>query len=513
MYSIQGNKLLVPATKRLLHSTANLLYSVKQCEVFETADVCDKIKSPSVVVIGAGMAGLSAAEALIDNDITEVKILEASSIPGGRIKSCRFGSDIADLGAQWITGSSISNTALNLAARENLIGNPSVHLYDHKSGVFMGGNGRPINPAVSKHACITFEQILKQAAISKTSGSLMNYLSLRIEKELYGFPEHQRKDAAHTMYGLTNKLKNRWGAELSSVSANLFHIFRPLHGETCGVPQGFISILAPLLKKIPNENILYSKIVNNICWDDDQQARVKITTCDGRIFLADYVIVTVSLGILKAFSKTLFTPRLPKEKECAIECLGYGNITKLFIQYKNPFWVHNTGPIKLAWPAGDAVDDAWYKGIDSIHELPSSSDILMTTVSGKHANEVERMENDEIVHNITHFFRKFTNNPTIPYPSSILRSEWHSSKFFLGSNSYMGIHSAKGHLRDLASPVPSSECGCPVIPKIYFAGEATHKKFFSTVNGARLSGLKVARSIIELTKELGGPPPNCKTSN
>ena len=42
---------------------------------------------PKVVVIGCGMAGLSAAAQLTDSGLFDVTILEAQSKPGGRIDS------------------------------------------------------------------------------------------------------------------------------------------------------------------------------------------------------------------------------------------------------------------------------------------------------------------------------------------------------------------------------------------------------------------------------------------
>ena len=58
----------------------------------------------SVVVIGAGVAGISAAVKLIENGFN-VKILEASDRVGGRIHSVPFGSngEKIDLGAQWVS--------------------------------------------------------------------------------------------------------------------------------------------------------------------------------------------------------------------------------------------------------------------------------------------------------------------------------------------------------------------------------------------------------------------------
>lgn len=48
----------------------------------------------------------------------------------------------------------------------------------------------------------------------------------------------------------------------------------------------------------------------------------------------------------------------------------------------------------------------------------------------------------------------------------------------------------------------------PVAPILLFAGEATIPGHYSTVHGARLSGIREAERIVQLTKRYGGPPGN-----
>lgn len=44
-----------------------------------------------MVVIGAGLAGLAAAKALLEQGFTDVTVLEASSHIGGRVQSVKLG--------------------------------------------------------------------------------------------------------------------------------------------------------------------------------------------------------------------------------------------------------------------------------------------------------------------------------------------------------------------------------------------------------------------------------------
>uniref|UniRef100_A0A8C6RVG0 Spermine oxidase n=1 Tax=Nannospalax galili TaxID=1026970 RepID=A0A8C6RVG0_NANGA len=75
---------------------------------------------PRVVVIGAGLAGLAAARALLEQGFTDVTVLEASSHIGGRVQSVRLGHATFELGATWIHGSQ-GNPIYHLAEANGLL--------------------------------------------------------------------------------------------------------------------------------------------------------------------------------------------------------------------------------------------------------------------------------------------------------------------------------------------------------------------------------------------------------
>lgn len=60
-------------------------------------------KEDSVIIIGAGLAGLTAADEILRaNPEAEVTVLEAMAEPGGRTKSVQINGATFDLGAQWV---------------------------------------------------------------------------------------------------------------------------------------------------------------------------------------------------------------------------------------------------------------------------------------------------------------------------------------------------------------------------------------------------------------------------
>jgi spermine oxidase len=59
---------------------------------------------PRIVIVGAGLAGVTALAELLDNGYRNVVLLEAQNRIGGRIETVPFGANVADLGAQWVHG-------------------------------------------------------------------------------------------------------------------------------------------------------------------------------------------------------------------------------------------------------------------------------------------------------------------------------------------------------------------------------------------------------------------------
>lgn len=62
--------------------------------------------------------------------------------------------------------------------------------------------------------------------------------------------------------------------------------------------------------------------VTKIKWDNlsgENMNKVAVECSDGSVYIADHVIVTVSLGVLKDRGQSIFQPALPTEKLNAIK--------------------------------------------------------------------------------------------------------------------------------------------------------------------------------------------------
>ncbi|XP_009758572.1 polyamine oxidase 1 isoform X2 [Nicotiana tabacum] len=101
----------------------------------------------SVVIVGAGISGLTAAKVLSENGMDDVMILEASDQIGGRIRKEEFSGVTVELGAGWIAGvgGKQSNPVWELALQSNLrtcfsdYSNARYNIYDHSGKIFPSG--------------------------------------------------------------------------------------------------------------------------------------------------------------------------------------------------------------------------------------------------------------------------------------------------------------------------------------------------------------------------------------
>ncbi|MEO1748071.1 MAG: FAD-dependent oxidoreductase [Pseudomonadota bacterium] len=75
-----------------------------------------------------------------------------------------------------------------------------------------------------------------------------------------------------------------------------------------------------------------------------------------------------------------------------------------------------------------------------------------------------------------------------PKPLGYIRTNWSRDPYAYGSYSFIAKHAKKRQTRDLAEPINN---------RIFFAGEATHPDYNSTVHAAYESGLMAAEAILE----------------
>ena len=124
---------------------------------------------------------------------------------------------------------------------------------------------------------------------------------------------------------------------IDDLSLNMYGSYETLQGSNVTIPRGYTGIIEALQAKIPNERLLLHHTVTTINYElsPSDKHPCKVLCSNGGIFLADFVVVTIPLGCLKADMKTLFSPRLPEWKETAIMNWGFGTVNKIFLLFDN----------------------------------------------------------------------------------------------------------------------------------------------------------------------------------
>ena len=274
----------------------------------------------------------------------------------------------------------------------------------------------------------------------------------------------------------------------------------------------FIIKFISLQKKVPNplmevkvmNKVLMNKSVINVKWNPESDDERVIVCCkDGSVYNAHHVICTASLGVLKKHHETLFIPQLPEVKRKAIECIGFGTIGKIYLEFEKTFWPTDVNVwcgYSFLWSQTDleevcGTDKEWLQGIFSFFRVDAHPNVLSGFISGKYSKIFEEMSYEQIMEDCIWLFEKFLcKSVTIKKPIGIKTSKWLTNENFLGSYSCPSTTTSINVTpEDLAKPLMSNA----EKPCIMFAGEATHSTLTGLGNAAIETGWREGQRIVD----------------
>ncbi|XP_052052050.1 peroxisomal N(1)-acetyl-spermine/spermidine oxidase [Apodemus sylvaticus] len=493
-------------------------------------------RSPRVLVVGGGIAGLGAAQRLCRHRAApHLRVLEATAGAGGRIRSERCFGGVVELGAHWIHGPSQGNPVFQLAVEFGLLGEKE--LSEENQLVETGGHvALPSMSRTSSGTSLSLELVTEMASlfhelIDQTreflnkSGTPMasvgEFLKKEISQQVANWTEDE--DTKKLKLALLNSFFNIECCVSGTHSMDLvalapFGEYTVLPGLDCTLAGGYQGLTNGILASLPKDTMVFDKPVKTIHWNGSFQEAafpgetfpVLVECEDGACLPAHHVIVTVPLGFLKEHQDTFFEPPLPDKKAEAIRKLGFGTNNKIFLEFEEPFWEPDCQFIQVVWedssPLQDTAlppQDAWFKKLIGFLVLPSfeSSHVLCGFIAGLESEFMETLSDEEVLLSLTQVLRRMTGNPQLPAAKSVLRSRWHSAPYTRGSYSYVAVGSTGDDLDLMAQPLPTDGTGTQL--QVLFAGEATHRTFYSTTHGALLSGWREADRLIGLWDSQG----------
>ncbi|XP_043473443.1 peroxisomal N(1)-acetyl-spermine/spermidine oxidase [Leptopilina heterotoma] len=480
-----------------------------------TEDSVDDRKICKILIIGAGMAGLSAANHLLKNSEPDFLILEARERIGGRIVSTQVGNEKVELGANWIHGV-LGNPIFELAMANGLIDIINVPKPHKVVATMEDGKQLPF-PILEEiyEAYVCFLRRCEEYFLSSYSppegiNSVGAHVSLEVELYLSSLPPENRRIRQLLFDCLLKRETCITGCDsMEEVDLLEMGSYAELQGGNISLPCGYSSILAPVAKHIPRDRILSRHHVTKIRWrtkdpgENEKNTLIQVECENGKKIEAEQLICTLPLGVLKEKAQEIFDPPLPIYKLQAIDRLMFGTVDKIFLEYERPFLNPGISEVMLLWDDRKLTDEekqdlskTWYRKIYSFTKI--SDTLLLGWISGKAAEYMEKLSTTEVSDVCTTILRRFLNDPYIPVPKGCLRTSWHSQPFTRGSYTSMAIGASQIDIESLARPLIEPN---ETKVKIAFAGEHTHSSFYSTVHGAYLTGRTAAQLCLETRKK------------
>jgi len=413
----------------------------------------------TVVIIGAGVAGLMAGRMLHDAGYT-VTLIEARDRIGGRVWT---DYDLApypiELGAEYIHGANVLTWQwIKRYKLKTMEAEDDDSMYMHRNGKIQ---------LFSDEAYEEWEEELWEVAEEwAESGEPEVDLHTLLELD-DGDPETAR--------WMNSLFAPDYGADLNQIGNKSF---MEATYEDDGTEDGDFRLVdgyARLIERLATDlDIRLNTPVKHIQYAENN---VQITTSTDDMIEADRVIVTLPLGVLKAGDVT-FDPSLPDDKQTAIQTIGAGKVNKIILGFKEFFWQDNMNALFTT------LDSQlwWRPGWGRKNEQP-----ILTSFAGGQAGENQsQMSEAEAIENSLKDLSQVYGRDISKLLSFGKFINWGADPYSKMSYSFNAIGSAG--MREILSQ--------PVGKTLYFAGEACNPIRPGTVHGAMETGQHAAEHII-----------------
>jgi monoamine oxidase len=424
----------------------------------------------TVVVIGAGISGLAAARVLTEEGYSVI-VVEARERIGGRIWTSHEWPGVPlDLGATWIHGSDdnpIAELARELEATTVVTNYENTWLWDT--------DGREVDDEEHNEIDNRFVEMLDDLDSERDDMDDLDEDDVALGDAIEDWIDDRQPDSTtirQLAYSVNTAIEHEYAADVADLSFYYFDGGDAFDGDDLLFPDGYSQIVHGLAEGL---DIRPGHVVRKVHWNDDG---VTVTTSQ-ETFDADYVVVTLPQGVLKA-GHVSFSPALPEEKLRAIERLRMGILNKVFLRFPRIFWPEEADMFGyISERKGE-----WTEWLNVAHV--SGQPVLLALNAADYGRAIEDMSDEQIVSAAMVTLRTMFGDD-IPDPEAVLITRWGADPYSHGAYTFMALGATPDHYDDLAAPIGD---------RVFFAGEATSADFPATVHGAYLSGLRAAEDII-----------------
>lgn len=435
-----------------------------------------------VVVIGAGVSGLTAARLLTRSGLT-VTVLEARDRIGGRLHSEHADGRVTDVGGSWIHG--ITASAVYEVAKA--FGMP---MTEFTVGSYQAG-GRPIayygpgGERLSDAATASF--IADVAAVDQRLTEVISALDAgHSYAEACGAAvaavaadegwDDQR--AQRVLEHLHHRSEEQYGADAVHLDAHGLDD-DAVDGDEVVFPQGYDQLAHGLAAGL---DVRLVHVVTRVTWSE---SGVRVSTSRGDL-TADRAVVTVPVGVLQS-DNFRFDPPLPDPVASALAGLTMNAFEKVFLHFDEKFWDDGVYAIRRQGAAA-AWWHSWYD-LTGLDGTPT----LLTFAAGSCAQEIRDWSDEQVTASVMKALREIYGEQA-PNPSSARITRWQDDEFSHGSYAYMTIGSRPEDHDLIATPLGGAT---DQTATLHLAGEATWQDDPATVTAALCSGLRAAERILD----------------
>ncbi|HMN88449.1 MAG TPA: NAD(P)/FAD-dependent oxidoreductase [Saprospiraceae bacterium] len=445
----------------------NLMATVPALSVFPTLLMAfgeeESLQSISwegrVVVIGAGIAGLAAAQRLLSKGL-QVQILEASGQIGGRIRPLQGFADFdIELGAEEIHGSRSEWYRLVKSTNAKIFrdNNTDFYFYNNRLIEDRVANSTPdlkkafdFERSAKKHrgADATVLQQLQKSSVPPAAYSIVNALLSN---------EYGTSNDRLSMRGITEE-EERWSAGDDNYAISGRNYLSILQ-------EKYADAISKVTLNAPVQRIDYTG------------QRIELQT-PAQTVIADRVIITIPLAVLQA-GDVQFTPDLPSEKRSAIANIGMGAGMKIILKFREPFWGAGVGSIY----GSGYVPEFW-----ATNEGRGATPVLTAFVMGANAEYLSAQGQQAIPIVMSELDAMYDNRAASTFVEGRIM-DWGKEPYIKGAYSYPVVGGGITARATLAKALHE---------RLFFAGEATHTQGHnSTVHGALETGIRAADEVIK----------------
>lgn len=425
-----------------------------------------------VIVIGAGMAGLTAARTLAERGV-KVLVVEARDRVAGRVFTERAGRDIIELGAEFIHGRAIELWTLIEEAGVSPVERDGAMLREERPGKLAEDDGddamfEPLKDLEDfEGEDVSFAAWLRTSDVPKEDrGMLMGYVE--------GFNAADARKIGVRGLGVQQK------AEEDIDGERTWHV-REGYGR---LPE----FLAKAVVKAGGEIRLGCE-VKSLTWS---AGSVELKTSQGAL-RAGMCVVTLPLGVLQQVNRRGGVRMTPKPAAIAqARRMAMGRVVRFTLRFRRRWWEKSVAAKEDALKqlsflfTMKRVPSVWWTARLETEPQPT----LTAWIGGPRSKALEGKSSDELAEDACIALAEVFGMEESVVRGALLSThfhDWNGDPLSLGAYSYVPAGAADA----------SAEMTKPQAHTLFFAGEHTDVTgHWGTVHAAIRSGLRAARQVL-----------------